>query len=97
VKEALLRRPVRIVEAVVALLVAVGLLAGDPDELTTAIMLLVAALGVGGGEVAQTQTTALVDPRDNDGTPLVPGDAEHALSQAPDGGVPPVTDDPEAS
>lgn len=57
IARAVRRRPVRIVEAVLALTAAVGLTVGpDVEEAARNFIGLLAALGVVGGEVAQFRT-----------------------------------------
>lgn len=72
VKDALLRRPVRVAEAVLALAAALGY-AVNP-ELQAEIAALVGAV-VAVFEVAQIKTTSLADPRDDEGRRLVALDA----------------------
>ena len=87
------RRPVRVAEAVLALLGTVGivLLPEAEDAVYQVIGALVAA-GILGGEASQRSTTALSDPRSSDGTPLTPVDVEHVLNLAARDGV--LTDGP---
>lgn len=62
------RRPVRVVEALLGLCAAVGLaLAPEVEEHVLGLVAALVAVGVIGGEVAQTQTTPTVDPRVDDG------------------------------
>lgn len=60
IAHALRRRPVRIVEALIVLAGALGL-ALDPDAAQSILVLV--GLVVGGGEVAQTKTTPVADPK----------------------------------
>lgn len=71
--ENLRRRPHRVWEAVLIVLAAGGVvLLPETENAVLAVISLLVATGVIGGEVAQTKTTPLVDPRDNDGLRLTP-------------------------
>lgn len=60
-----------------AMLVALGVIRLDPDQMSAIETFLVAAIPltivVVGGLWARSQVTPLVDPRDKDGQPLVRG------------------------
>ena len=60
------RRPVRIAELILAAAAAVGVTVSD-DVAQAVTVLVVAAVGVLAGEVAQTQTTPIHDPDLDDG------------------------------
>ena len=63
---AIKRRPIRVVEAAVGLLAALGVvLLPEVEEAIFAVA--VAVVAIAGGEVAQTRTTPTVDPRLDDG------------------------------
>lgn len=66
---AIRRRPVRVVESLLVLLGAFGVVLA-PDQ--SAAILALLALLVGASEAAQTATTPLADPHDSDGRPLAP-------------------------
>lgn len=62
------RRPVRVAEAVLALAAALGVaLAPELEEHVLGLVGTLVAVGVLGGEVAQTRTTPTADPRLDDG------------------------------
>lgn len=66
------RRPHRVWEAIIVLLAIGGIvLLPETEAAVNSVIALLVATGVLGSEVAQTKTTPLVEPRDNDGTPLV--------------------------
>ena len=85
------RRPVRFAQLLVVVLAIFGF-AVDPDQTIALVVALAAFLG---GEAAQTQTTSKHFPRDDDGTPMVVGDAEHALSSAAEDGTLYMEEDPD--
>ena len=65
---ALKRRPVRVVEALLALAAALGIgLLPDVEDAVVGLIATLVAVGIIGGEVAQTQTTPTVDPSLDDG------------------------------
>lgn len=68
------RRPVRVVEAALALAAALGVGLTDSAE-AQVVAIVVAVVGLIGGEAAQRHTTPTVDPRADNGLRLVaPGD-----------------------
>lgn len=65
-------RPHRVWEAILLVLGAGGIvLMPEAEAAVQGIIGLLIATGVIGGEVAQTKTTSLANPRDSDGTSLV--------------------------
>lgn len=68
VVEAIQRRPVRVVEAIIGLLAALGIVL--LPEVETAVYAVIGALvaaGIVGGEIAQTKTTPVTHPQLDDG------------------------------
>lgn len=64
IRKAVRRRPVRVVEAVLALVAAVGVaVTPEAEAAVRAIIAALGAVGVVGGEVVQRRTTPLAEPR----------------------------------
>lgn len=71
------RRPHRVWEAVVVLLGIGGIiLLPEAEAAVNSVIALLVATGILGSEIAQTKTTPLVDPRDNDGMALTRKDRQ---------------------
>lgn len=71
------RRPHRVWETLVVLLGLGGVvLLPEAETAVSSVIALLVATGVLGSEVAQTKTTPLVDPRDNDGMALTRKDRQ---------------------
>lgn len=66
IRHAIERRPVRVVEAVLALAAALGIGLTDTAE-TQVVAIVTALVGLIGGEIAQTKTTSTKHPALDDG------------------------------
>lgn len=65
------RRPHRVWEGILLILGAGGIiLLPEAEDAVTSVIAALIATGILGGEIAQTKTTSLADPRDKDGTSL---------------------------